>query len=151
MLPASLFESRLTLETGLLNQAAPNPGPHPDWDPDIVAALDDDFNFDDLDNVLEDDFIQVANAGGELEENIPEEDEEEQEEDEDVGSEKEDAFDDEEMFSYAGEETKSRFTNYSLTSSVIRRSKGLRNLDDQFEKVISWSQIARIKPLLMES
>jgi len=37
-------------------------GPRPDWDPDIVAALDDDFKFDDPENVLEDDFIAAANA-----------------------------------------------------------------------------------------
>lgn len=37
-------------------------GPRPDLDPDIVAALDDDFNFDDPDNELEDDFIAAANG-----------------------------------------------------------------------------------------
>lgn len=30
-------------------------------DPDIVAALDEDFNFDDPDNILEDDFVIKAN------------------------------------------------------------------------------------------
>lgn len=29
-------------------------------DPDIVAALDDDFNYDDPNNILEDDFISKA-------------------------------------------------------------------------------------------
>ena len=33
------------------------------------------------------------------------------------------------------EETKSRFTSYSLTSSVIRRNEGLTLLDNRFEKV----------------
>lgn len=33
------------------------------------------------------------------------------------------------------EETKSRFTNYSMSSSVIRRNEGLTLLDDKFEKV----------------
>lgn len=33
------------------------------------------------------------------------------------------------------EETKSRFTQYSLTSSVIRRNEQLTLLDDRFEKV----------------
>lgn len=36
-------------------------GPRLDLDPDIVAALDDDFDFDDPDNLLEDDFILQAN------------------------------------------------------------------------------------------
>ena len=30
-------------------------------DPDIVAALDEDFDFDDPDNMLDDDFILKAN------------------------------------------------------------------------------------------
>lgn len=35
-----------------------------DLDPDIVAAMDDDFNFDDPDNELEDDFVIKANQPG---------------------------------------------------------------------------------------
>ncbi len=42
-------------------------------------------------------------------------------------------FDDGESFTQ--EETKSRFTNYSMTSSVIRRNEGLTFVDDRFEKV----------------
>ncbi len=37
-------------------------------------------------------------------------------------------------------ETKSRFTNYSMTSSVIRRNDGLTLLDDRFEKV-RWRKV----------
>lgn len=37
------------------------PGPRLDMDPDIVAALDEDFDYDDPDNMLEDDFILKAN------------------------------------------------------------------------------------------
>jgi protein LTV1 len=33
-------------------------------DPDIVAALDDDFDFDDPDNELDDNFVEMANLGG---------------------------------------------------------------------------------------
>lgn len=56
----------------------------------------------------------------------------------DDGSENDDEdvndFDDpNEMF--ADEETKSRFTEYSMSSSVLPRNKGLRQLDDHFEKV----------------
>lgn len=42
------------------------PGPQPDWDPDIVEALDDDFDLDNPDNQLEDDFIQMANADADM-------------------------------------------------------------------------------------
>lgn len=31
-------------------------------DPDIVAALDEDFNYEDPDNILDDDFIIQANS-----------------------------------------------------------------------------------------
>ena len=47
--------------------------------------------------------------------------------------------DDEEYFSE--EETRSRFTNYSMTSSVIRRNDQLSHLDDRFEKVREHSLI----------
>jgi hypothetical protein len=33
------------------------------------------------------------------------------------------------------EETKTQFTNYSVSSSVMRRNEGLTLLDDRFEKV----------------
>lgn len=36
-------------------------GPRLDFDPDIVAALDDDFDFDNPENILEDDFVLQAN------------------------------------------------------------------------------------------
>lgn len=38
-------------------------------------------------------------------------------------------------FLFADEETKSRFTEYSMTSSVMRRNEQLTLLDDRFEKV----------------
>ena len=44
--------------------------------------------------------------------------------------------DDENSF-FDEEETATRFTDYSLTSSVMHRTDGLTLLDDRFEKVIS--------------
>lgn len=35
-----------------------------DLDPDVVAAMDEDFDFENPDNELEDDFMQLANASG---------------------------------------------------------------------------------------
>ena len=35
-------------------------GPRLDLDPDLVAAMDEDFDFEDPDNELEDDFILIA-------------------------------------------------------------------------------------------
>lgn len=42
-------------------------------DPDIVAAMDEDFDFEDPENELEDNFIELANAkvsGGEMGEDV---------------------------------------------------------------------------------
>lgn len=38
-------------------------------------------------------------------------------------------------FLFMDEETKSRFTEYSMSSSVMRRNEQLTLLDDRFEKV----------------
>ena len=75
-----------------------------------------------------------------------EEDSEDDDEDEDSEEESGEDFDSDELDdidddynddqrTYNSEETKSRFTSYSLTSSVIRRTEGLSLLDDRFEKV----------------
>lgn len=44
------------------------------------------------------------------------------------------AYDD--LGSLNNEETKSRFTDYSMSSSIIKRNENLKLLDDQFEQVI---------------
>ncbi|KAL6044418.1 hypothetical protein STEG23_029069, partial [Scotinomys teguina] len=153
-LPSSVFASEFEEDVGLLNKAAPVSGPRLDFDPDIVAALDDDFDFDNPDNLLEDDFILQANrlTG---------------EEGPDLESESEDGIEWEDMDNEEGsddcssagpmsdggdtsapgspreaikkhlfweEETKSRFTEYSITSSVMRRNEQLTLHDERFEK-----------------
>lgn len=107
-----------------MNKAAPDTGLRLDLDPDIVAAMDEDFDYDDPDNQLEDDFIAMANEG----------------------SDEEEEFDDfDELGSLPGDfgeiETKSKFTDYSLSSSVMRRNEQLTLLDDRFEKVITLKRI----------
>ena len=52
-----MFASGHEEDEGLLNLAAPISGPRPEWDPDIVAALDDALDLDDPENMLDDDFI----------------------------------------------------------------------------------------------
>ena len=123
---------------GLLNKAAPR-GLDLSLDPDIVAAMDDDFNFDDPDNEFDDDFVmQLAQGGGEgSEEDIEEDDEDQWEDDSDcAGGRSEDEEDDQcpSLLSWAGEETGTKFTNYSMSSSVIRRNQQLSLLDDKFNK-----------------
>lgn len=142
-LPSSVFASEFEEEVGLLNKAAPISGPRLDMDPDIVAALDEDFNYDDPDNLLDDDFILKANSakGAEDVEGADEDDDDEWEDTDEEGD-----FDSEGGFSgdeeggrgreflFMDEETKSRFTEYSMTSSVMRRNEQLTLLDDRFEK-----------------
>lgn len=142
-LPSSVFASEFEESEGMLRKAAPRSGPKLiDWDPDIVEALDDDYNFEDPSNELEDNFMEMA-MGGAVEDDGDEQWEDEEsdvdsnaagysgdEDDDDLGplphSKKFAHFDD--------EETKSRFTEYSMSSSVIRRNEQLTLLDDRFEK-----------------
>uniref|UniRef100_A0A3Q3XFG3 Protein LTV1 homolog n=1 Tax=Mola mola TaxID=94237 RepID=A0A3Q3XFG3_MOLML len=138
-LPSSVFASEFEEEVGLLNKAAPVSGPRLDMDPDIVAALDDDFNYEDPDNILDDDFIIKANrTSGEIGDEDDDDEWEDTDEEDDFDSEggfsSEEDADDSGQFLFADEETKSRFTEYSLTSSVMRRNEQLSLLDDRFEK-----------------
>lgn len=93
--------------------------------------MDEDFDFTNPDNELEDNFIELA-EGVASEEELDEEFEGDgygSEEADDLGS-LHGSF-----HSFSDEETKSRFTAYSMTSSVIRRNEQLTLLDDRFEKV----------------
>ncbi|XP_016415677.1 protein LTV1 homolog isoform X1 [Sinocyclocheilus rhinocerous] len=137
-LPSSVFASEFEEEVGLLNKAAPVSGPRLDMDPDIVAALDEDFDFDNPENMLEDDFIIKANdimgdgVGGDDDDEWEDTDEEQDYDSE--GGLSEDEEGGRREFMFADCETKSRFTEYSLTSSVMRRNEQLTLLDDRFEK-----------------
>ncbi|XP_036393384.1 protein LTV1 homolog [Megalops cyprinoides] len=145
-LPSSVFASEFEEEVGLLNKAAPISGPRLDMDPDIVAALDEDFDFDDPDNMLDDDFVLKATDVGAGDADIDDSDEwEDTDETESSEEEEEGNYDSDgplsedgdcqkREFLFADEETKSRFTEYSLTSSVMRRNEQLTLLDDRFEK-----------------
>lgn len=147
-LPSSVFESNVEEKVGLLNKAAPT-GLQLDVDPDIVAAMDDDFDFDDPENQLEDNFIELANTGCSDRE-FAEDQEYEYESDEfdersDVSSKGCIDMSDEERdkitslnrpeYTFRREETRSHFTEYSMSSSVIKRNKQLTLLDDKFEKM----------------
>lgn len=139
-LPSSVFASEFEEEVGLLNKAAPISGPRLDMDPDIVAALDEDFNYDDPDNLLDDDFVCKANsASGAADVGGDGDDDSDEWEDTDEEGDSDGRFSgDEEAggreFLFSDEETKSRFTEYSMTSSVMRRNEQLTLLDDRFEK-----------------
>uniref|UniRef100_U5EY17 Protein LTV1 homolog n=1 Tax=Corethrella appendiculata TaxID=1370023 RepID=U5EY17_9DIPT len=145
-LPSSVFESKFEEKEGLLGKTVIVKGPRPDWDPDVVAALDDDFDHQNPDNELEDNFMELACAEGDND--FDEDDEyEDYDGDEDEENYSDVPFnndsDNEECdrlgplmkeYDFDKEETKSRFTEYSMSSSVIRRNQQLTLLDDRFEK-----------------
>ncbi|KAM4709442.1 protein LTV1 homolog [Discoglossus pictus] len=150
-LPSSVFASEFEEDVGLLNKAAPIRGPRLDLDPDIVAALDDDFDYEDPENQLDDDFIIQANdpnaaessgksRGADDDEWEDVDSEEDDSEEGDFDSDGPMSEEDDEgpgpmkEFLFMQEETKSRFTEYSMTSSVIRRNEQLTLLDERFEK-----------------
>ncbi|CAL4137228.1 unnamed protein product, partial [Meganyctiphanes norvegica] len=192
VLPSSAFESFVEEPIGLLNKAAPLTGPRPELDPDIVAALDDDFattNPEDEDT-FPDNFVTLLNAeksgnafGNEDDDEWEDAEDEDQEiwgnfketsnhaavdpyaryvqnngeyrskkeyvsdedEEKDFSSDFNDSDEEDDeardklgqldgpALTFRDEETKSHFTNYSLTSSVLRRNEGLSKLDDCFE------------------
>lgn len=139
-LPSSVFASEVEEEEGLMKKKAQQrPGPRPDWDPDVVAALDEDFDHEDPENQLEDNFMELAMGGDGGDDDFFDEDEEEEDEYSDVDSDEAGMSDGEERdglgpLAFDREETKSRFTEYSMSSSVIRRNEQLSLLDDRFEK-----------------
>lgn len=107
-------------------------GPQLHLDPDVVAAMDDDFDYNNPDNQLEDNFIELADGV-----TSDQEFDDEFEIESDYGDEELDGVDSFNglQHTFDEEETKSRFTNYSMTSSVIQRNDQLTLLDDRFEKV----------------
>lgn len=124
----------------MLNKAAPQTL-RLDWDPDVVAALDSDCENEEL----EDDFVIQAMAEGDSDDEEWDDEDGEEQSDMDFDSDdlNEDENEDELMDRLAplmrerrfdDEEVKSRFTEYSMSSSVIRRNEQLSLLDDRFEK-----------------
>lgn len=138
-LPSSVFASKYEEDVGYMNQAAPDHDPKIDWDPEIVKILDEDSDVNYEDD-FEDDFFVKANSESVSKHSKKEDVEDEEDEDED--EEDYDESDDDSNGRFSGSETesvkefdsKTRFSSYSMTSSVIRRNAGLKQLDVQFEK-----------------
>lgn len=179
-LPKEVLPSNYEEDIGMLNKGVLPRGPQPDWDPDIVRLLDEDVVLDDADNLLEDDFILMANQ--ESEQDYFEEDKlvfnkfEHMEGFEHIygrtgtlttGTNNEDNSDDKwetasdvssrgnldydlDISDCSEEETKSCFTSYSMTSSVIRRTEGLRILDDRFERIMEEYDDGEVGPVEQE-
>uniref|UniRef100_H3A970 Protein LTV1 homolog n=1 Tax=Latimeria chalumnae TaxID=7897 RepID=H3A970_LATCH len=156
-LPSSVFASELEEEVGLLNKAAPVRAPHVKFDKSLIFVIDSNFFFKGPDMVLQKLSLlsknnQFFHCYGmiiyrqEEDDDINDGEGVEDSEGEDYDSEGPVSDEDDDKlpfgkkgggvqeFSFMEEETKSRFTNYSLTSSVMRRNEQLTLLDERFEK-----------------
>ncbi|CAH4023828.1 unnamed protein product [Pieris brassicae] len=142
--PSSVFASEVEEDVGLLNKAATQ-GLCLDLDPEVVAALDEDFDYEDPDNALEDNFIELAMGEGDEDsedESMSSDDDSNQAYGSDDGLDSDDDSDSQDrsrpqrLAEWSNkDETKSRFSQYSMSSSVIRRNQGLSLLDNRFEKM----------------
>ena len=144
-LPSDVFATRgEEEEVGLLNKAAPV-GLDLSLDPEVVAAMDDDFNFEDPENDFSDDFVMQMMGGegeddGEEGDDGDDDDGEWEDESDCMGGRSDEEEDDEvpSLYSWNGEETATaKFTTYSMSSSVIRRNENLSLLDSKFEEFMT--------------
>lgn len=130
-LPSSAFASKVEEDVGYFNQAAPDHDPKIDWDPEIVKILDEDPDVEYTDEFEDDFFVRANHDEKDLDD---EEEDDKKEEEEEANYDSDDLYDESETESVENFETKSRFSNYSMTSSVIRRNEALSQLDEHFEK-----------------
>lgn len=160
-LDPQVFVSETETKKGMLERAYKPDGSL--FDKDILKALSNEFDFGDPNNLLDDDFVDQA--GGLIEDdedefedldlaqldNIDEDDTEvfdfneyrskgkpkeilDAKDEDDDDDKMDDCFEEEEDDDDF-EETKSVFTNYSLTSSVLPRNDGLKQIDEHFERL----------------
>jgi len=151
-LPSSVFASKFEEDTGYFNQAAPDHDPKINWDPDIVRLLDEDADiYADADE-FEDDFFVRANSEAPIKDKINNSVEQDDYDDEETGSDDSDGRfeNDSETQSVKEFETKSRFSQYSMSSSVIKRNSQLKYLDEHFEKIYEQYDEEQIGGLDME-
>uniref|UniRef100_A0A0K0G464 Protein LTV1 homolog n=1 Tax=Strongyloides venezuelensis TaxID=75913 RepID=A0A0K0G464_STRVS len=131
-LPSSLFETK-GLE--LKKQEVESGLDIEELDDDIMAALDERYDFNDEENQLDDDFFQEIIKDGPVE-NVNKYEEEDYYDDEEEDEEVDYNSSDDEFKNDINDnwdDTKTRFTNYSMSSAVIKRENGLATLDEKFE------------------
>lgn len=154
-----LFVSKEETKVGMLERAQIESKL---MDPDILTAMSKDFNFEDPNNILDDDFVDQA--GGMIEDTDMTDNLDDLFDDEDevevinfndmkqetaIGddvkrhghSDNNEEFEDEDdfeeyprNFKRRDDDNRSTFTGCSMTSSVMRRSQGLQQIDEHFEK-----------------
>lgn len=133
-----VFPSKDETKIGMLERAHKSNGLT--FDPDLLEAMSKEFNYEDPNNVLDDDFMDQA---GGLIEDEGELRLEELEVDEDLNQElfgdeddvEGERIEDDESDDDDHDRRSEIFTNYSMTSSVMRRSQGLQQIDEHFERL----------------
>ncbi|KPM07766.1 LTV1-like protein [Sarcoptes scabiei] len=160
LLPSSVFESTVKEKEDINKRAALPVGPQPDWDADIVAAMADDFDFDDPNNQINDDFVVQAMQPLENDDCIEECDDnlstcgydgsDNEADDQDSKNSVQhnqallsnvnlrryfglDNNDDDDQTYKTSAST--HFTEYSMSSSVLPRNENLKTLDERFEQM----------------
>uniref|UniRef100_A0AC35UAB3 Protein LTV1 homolog n=1 Tax=Rhabditophanes sp. KR3021 TaxID=114890 RepID=A0AC35UAB3_9BILA len=131
-MPSNLFETKgvelVKEEVDIL--------PGEDVDDDIMEVLDGRFDFEDPSNELDDHFF------AEFKKDVEEEEEyEDEDEFEDTQDERKFYMDKKNFVKFDGDnesvgewdDQKTRFTNYSMSSAVIKRDDGLATIDEKFE------------------
>lgn len=142
-----MFPSENETKLGMLERAQQPDGAL--FDTDLLKAMSQDFEYDDPNNLLDDDFVLQAGQPleddqGDFEEfdfsEMNDDDESERMHDfekfksplpiqkKSEGDCDDDIDDDE-------DDRKTVFTNYSMSSSVIRRNQGLQQIDEHFERL----------------
>ncbi|ESO03443.1 hypothetical protein HELRODRAFT_173738 [Helobdella robusta] len=126
LLPSSVFASNGETVVGLLNMAAPVSGPHPDLDPDILAALDGEV---DPHDEMDDDFIVKANDGEKMDEGEFDDDEDDDDEDDDDDTLKSENNNDEDDDETQRKETKDHKISKQMVDNLSRYFKTLPDYD----------------------
>ncbi|XP_044753243.1 protein LTV1 homolog [Coccinella septempunctata] len=134
-LPSEVFASAKEKRVGMLNEA----GPQLDLDPEIVAALDDDFNFDDPDNQLEDNFIELANGVASDDEQMDVYDEDECTDSSATESGSEYVDDESDCFSVSescsNEETKTNISSCTIPFKNFEQEKLTKEMDKMLKQI----------------
>lgn len=127
-----------------------------------MAGLEDDFDFNDPENELEDNFMELAGGASDsdvIEEGVTSKEDIEGLFSSDIGGDemKNGESDDDTIGSLdgqtynesdaGGDGNRSHFTSYSMSSSVVRRNEQLTLLDDRFEKMFAEYEGTEIGPL----
>lgn len=131
-----VFPSQNEERVGMLERA--HQGQGLTLDSDILRAMSKDFDYNDPQNIIDDDFMDQAGGLIEDEGEIPDDLFDDEPEiirfDKGYDNQDDEDFDEDDDMDVRSQDNRT-FTNYSMTSSVMRRSQGLQQIDEHFERL----------------